>query len=270
MEYLGGDEYVVDTVSRDGVHKCVAIWKYLKEPCNGVTNCWHGQRLMPIDAEAGLKHFVPYIFGVLDAIGIRNGAVHSEVKFDGATADGVARGPVLIESNCRLHGIEGSWCPIVSKCLGYSQVSALLDAYDGSAEAFSVLPATPARMIQHGAQVGVRSMVEGTIVGVRDDRLAQIRAVASYVGENVPWQTALRPGQPIAKTVDVVTLCGQINLVHADAKQLEADMAAVVAIVDQGLFEVERAPSAIMSYHGAVAIVAVGVAAVVACTTAAY
>lgn len=27
QEYLRGDEYVVDTVSRSGVHKCVAIWK---------------------------------------------------------------------------------------------------------------------------------------------------------------------------------------------------------------------------------------------------
>ena len=26
QEYLAGDEYVVDTVSRDGVHKCTAVW----------------------------------------------------------------------------------------------------------------------------------------------------------------------------------------------------------------------------------------------------
>ena len=38
QEFLAGDEYVVDTVSRDGVHKCVAIWKYIKQPLNGVPN----------------------------------------------------------------------------------------------------------------------------------------------------------------------------------------------------------------------------------------
>eukprot|EP00966_Prymnesium_polylepis_P183038 4241233-Prymnesium_polylepis.1 len=38
MEYLAGDEYVIDTVSRDGVHKCVAIWKYIKFPLNGAQN----------------------------------------------------------------------------------------------------------------------------------------------------------------------------------------------------------------------------------------
>lgn len=35
QEYLKGDEYVVDTVSRSGVHKCVAIWKYDKRMFNG-------------------------------------------------------------------------------------------------------------------------------------------------------------------------------------------------------------------------------------------
>ena len=30
QEYLKGEEFVVDTVSRSGVHKCVAIWKYDK------------------------------------------------------------------------------------------------------------------------------------------------------------------------------------------------------------------------------------------------
>ena len=34
QEYLSGDEYVVDTVSRNGVHKCVAIWKYDKRRFN--------------------------------------------------------------------------------------------------------------------------------------------------------------------------------------------------------------------------------------------
>ena len=35
QEFLRGDEYVVDTVSRSGVHKCVAIWKYDKRMYNG-------------------------------------------------------------------------------------------------------------------------------------------------------------------------------------------------------------------------------------------
>jgi len=240
MEYLGGDEYVVDTVSRNGMHKCVALWKYEKRACNGVSNCWFAQRLLAIDAEPQLPRFVQYIFGVLDAIGIKNGAVHSELKYDGSTAVGAARGPVLIESNCRLHGLEGSWCPITEACFGYSQVGALLDAYYAP-EAFGALPTTvpPAKAVKaHGAQVGVRSMVEGTIARVHEDRFAEIRAVESYAGENLPW-SQLVAGKAIARTVDVVTLYGQVNLVHASETQLEADAARVRAIIDAGLFEVE-------------------------------
>lgn len=35
QEFLRGKEYVVDTVSRDGEHKTVAIWCYDKRPANG-------------------------------------------------------------------------------------------------------------------------------------------------------------------------------------------------------------------------------------------
>jgi len=241
MEYLGGDEYVVDTVSRDGVHKCVAIWKYIKQPLNGVPNVFYGQRLMqvnPADKSDVHMHMAAYIFGVLDAIGIRHGAVHSEVKYEASSPRGLARGPVLIETNCRLHGIEGSWKPIVDKCLGYSQVSVLLDAYHEQQQAFSAIPPTPSTFLAHGAQVGVRSTVEGTITRINEARLSNIRSVQSYCGENLPLTTTLAAGQPIAKTVDIITLCGQINLAHASKVTLEADLAYVQTLIDQGLFEV--------------------------------
>ena len=241
MEYLGGDEFVVDTVSRDGVHKCVAIWKYIKQPLNGVPNVFYGQRLMQVDKNAPatdpLKRMVKYIFGVLDAIGIKHGAVHSEVKFDQSTERGLARGPVLIETNCRLHGIEGSWKPIVDKCLGYSQVSVLLDAYNEEAEGFKAIPPAPSTFLAHGAQVGVRSTVEGTITRIDEARLASIRAVESYCGENLPLSTTLTVGKPISKTVDIITLCGQINLAHSSKEKLESDLSYVQALIDQGLFK---------------------------------
>jgi hypothetical protein len=122
--------------------------------------------------------------------------------------------------------------------MGYSQVSALLDAYFDP-EAFGTLPTIPSAPLAHGAQVGVRSMVAGTISHVDENAVAKIRSVESYVGENVAW-SALRVGQPIAKTVDVITLCGQIALVHKDKTQLESDVATVQAVISAGLFETER------------------------------
>ena len=51
-------QYVVDTVSRDGVHKCVAIWKYIKFPLNGAENVFYGQRLLCVDSEPHLRQMV--------------------------------------------------------------------------------------------------------------------------------------------------------------------------------------------------------------------
>eukprot|EP00908_Phaeocystis_cordata_P022322 Transcript_4743.p1 GENE.Transcript_4743~~Transcript_4743.p1 ORF type:complete len:207 (-),score=102.38 Transcript_4743:961-1581(-) len=79
QEYLQGVEYVVDTVSRNGVHKCVAIWRYDKREFNGAPFVYFGMQLLPIDGEPHLRQMVDYIFGVLDVLGIENGAIHSGV-----------------------------------------------------------------------------------------------------------------------------------------------------------------------------------------------
>jgi len=42
QEFLKGKEYVVDHVSRDGVHKCVMVWVYDKRPTNGAAFVYYG------------------------------------------------------------------------------------------------------------------------------------------------------------------------------------------------------------------------------------
>ena len=56
------------------------------------------------------------------------------------------------------------------RCLGYSQVSVTLDAYDKSSDAFDAIPQMPSTLHAHGAQVGVRSVVDGIIPEIRDDK----------------------------------------------------------------------------------------------------
>ena len=147
QEYLEGDEWVVDTVSRAGEHKVVALWKYDKRDYHGSPVVYHGMRLHNVEAdEPLLRGMVAYVTAVLDALGITDGAMHSEIM-------ATARGPVLVEVhppaasrrisahlgpsrrmsssaqvNCRLHGGEGIWLPIAEACLGYTQVSALCDS----------------------------------------------------------------------------------------------------------------------------------------------
>ena len=49
-----------------------------------------GMRLLPVEAEPELPGVVAYTLGVLDAIGIEHGCMHSEIKLE-------ERGPVLVE-----------------------------------------------------------------------------------------------------------------------------------------------------------------------------
>jgi len=232
MEYLAGDEYVIDSVSRDCEHKVVAIWKYDKRVFYGAPVVYYGMRMLQLDDEEGLRAMVRYIVdGVLPALGIANGAVHSELK-------ATPRGPVLIEANCRLHGGDGFWTSLSEACLGYSQVTALVDAYAPNADAYAALPATPSATRAHGSAIDIRSPVSGVVSRINEERLGELRALPSYLCEQLALPAV---GEPIARTIDVFTTYGNINYTNADKAALDADYAAAQAILDLGLFEVEPA-----------------------------
>ena len=99
QEYLEGQEYVVDMVSRDGEHKVAAIWAYDRRAVNGAQFVCFGQRLLTMDDEHCIE-LVEYQKKVVTALGIKNGPTHGEVKW--------CRGePVLVEVGARCHGAEG-------------------------------------------------------------------------------------------------------------------------------------------------------------------
>merc|ERR1719433_2518182 len=102
QEFLDGVEYIVDTVSHASRHLCVAIWVYTKR--KGVEWAPHaivseGNRLLPASGEVQ-DRLVEYVFQVLTAVGLQNGPCHTEVIL-------TSRGPILVEVNARLHGLQG-------------------------------------------------------------------------------------------------------------------------------------------------------------------
>lgn len=121
QEFLKGKEYVVDHVSRDGVHKTTMVYVYDKRPVNGAEFVYFG--CVPVGSESPeAKIIIPYVRGVLDAIGFQNGPSHGEVII---TKDG----PCLVEMNCRAHGGDGNWRPLCRALTGgYSQVEVAADA----------------------------------------------------------------------------------------------------------------------------------------------
>ena len=69
QEFLDGIEYVVDSVSRDGVHKTTAVWEYDKRSINGANFVYFGMRIMDA-SEPVAKVLIDYSNSVLDALEI--------------------------------------------------------------------------------------------------------------------------------------------------------------------------------------------------------
>ncbi|WP_149184013.1 ATP-grasp domain-containing protein [Streptomyces sp. TRM49041] len=96
QKFVTGTEYVVDTFSHDGKHSLVDVCAYGKVDNGPHMAVYDTMRWLPPDAPA-LPGLTEYVFGVLDAVGVRFGSAHVEVM-------GTPDGPLLIELGARPHG----------------------------------------------------------------------------------------------------------------------------------------------------------------------
>lgn len=118
QQFLNGQEYIVNTVSYDGKHKTVDIWRKFKMLVNGIPINDYSELVSPL--EPIYEKLSSYMMKVLDALEIKFGAGHSEVM---ATDSGI----ILIETAARLAGsIDPS---AVADSIGDNQVSCLLRSF---------------------------------------------------------------------------------------------------------------------------------------------
>jgi hypothetical protein len=227
QEFLKGQEYVVDNVSRDGVHKCVMVWVYDKRPTNGAAFVYYG--MIPVDANSKeAKILIDYTRGVLDALKLNNGPTHGEVMM-------TSNGPCMVEMNCRSHGWDGAWVPLAKALTGgYAQPSVALDSHvDG--EAFAKIPDLyPCPFKAAGQTVMLVSFFSGIIKSTPG--YDKMRKMKSFVA----LQTGYKIGSEVTLTVDLFSAVGVLILAHADKKVMEADLAEVREMEKTGLFEFEE------------------------------
>lgn len=223
QEFLKGKEYVIDHVSRDGVHKCVMVWVYDKRPTNGAAFVYYGMIPVPADSEIA-KQLIKYTQGVLDALKLNNGPTHGEVMM---TSDG----PCLVEMNCRSHGWDGAWVPLAKKLTGgYAQVDVAVDSHvDGGA--FAKIPEVyPSPFKAAGQNVMLVSFFAGTVRSTPG--YDKMKKLSSFVA----LQTGVEVGSKVELTVDLFTAVGVLVLANSDAKKMEADLAEVRRMEKEGLF----------------------------------
>src|SRR5262249_49080320 len=121
QELIAGEEYVIDTVSWDGEHRPAAFWRYGKPaPEYATVGLFVTKELLPFEG-ALQEELFDYVRGVLDAVGIRFGPGHAEVKV-------TSEGPMLIEVAARLHGGPKAH-EMCRAAFGGSQLDLVVDAY---------------------------------------------------------------------------------------------------------------------------------------------
>jgi hypothetical protein len=228
QEFLRGREYVVDHVSRDGIHKTCMVWVYDKRPANGSQFVYFG--CLPVDPESPEARLViPYVRGVLDALGVVNGPSHGEVMM---TPDG----PCLVEMNVRARGGDGNWS-ILSRGLtgGYSQVESSVDAYL-ERNAFAILPDKPPSPFKAaGQEVILVSYSGGTVRGTPGFDVIQQLPSFVYLESGVKF------GCKVEHTIDLVTCIGSVILMHSDQAVLEKDITTIRHLEENNeLFEYEE------------------------------
>ncbi|OQS05326.1 hypothetical protein THRCLA_20652 [Thraustotheca clavata] len=225
QEYLEGTEYVVDTVSRNGEHKVIAVWEYDKRNANGAAFVYYGALLREAKGEAVLS-IIDYVCKVLNVLAIDHGPGHAEVKY-------VRGEPCLIEIGARCHGREGTDMPILDRCQGYNQVGATVDAYFDK-ESFQALPKMPTTLKAHGIKTTLVSYQHGILESMPG--LAEIEGMASYVDKKIRHTE----GVTMAPTIDMFTTPGCVLMVHQDAAQLQRDYERIRELEIDGLYKLKE------------------------------
>eukprot|EP00435_Cladocopium_sp_Y103_P000954 s5089_g1.t1 len=204
--FLVGQEYVVDHVSRDGVHKTAMIWVYEKQPTNGSDFVYLATR--PVETKECPSDLIPYTRSVLDALDIQNGATHAEVMM---TADG----PCLIEVNVRIMGANGSYISLARLLTGTSHADAVLDCIDQ--KRFDALPDVPRAFQASGLVVALISYSSGIVASTPG--YERMKKMASFL----ELHTSISPGSAVEVTVDAFT-CAGILVLAGSKDQIRADV----------------------------------------------
>lgn len=221
QEYLWGSEYYVNTVSLDGRHHVCDVWKTQHLNVNGVRDLLGGSVLM---RRRGREQdpLVEYTFSVLDALGVRNGPAHTELKL-------TPEGPRLIETGARVCGAD---LPVLTRAaIGESQLEWTAHCY-ADPEYFLRHHTTDYRIRQHATCVNMVSPVSGTLAGY--PRMDDLRGLQSFhdVLLRVP------PGSPLSTTVNDFTYPMLVHLLHGVEGVVEHDYMTARQLDGEGFYDV--------------------------------
>lgn len=216
QERVFGPEYYANTVSYQGEHRVVELWRYVKREVSGVPIYDYEEPVLPADPEWRVLR--DFIGGALDVLGIRSGAAHTEVIL---TEDG----PVLIETGARLGG--ATMPDVVAAYCGHSQADMLASSVVEPA----VFHAFDDSAIEWKAILRNVSLCNERSGWVMDDWRTQIEALPTYVA----LASRLAAGDRIEPTTNLIDAPGYVFLA-GEPDAVTADYLALRALEQAGLY----------------------------------
>jgi len=187
QECFTGKEYVVDSVSRDGVHKTVIVWHEDLRPGNGYFDLYYGFKAMDPEDEK-IRKMIDYANKVLDATGVRNGASDMEMFWIEEEDQ-----PCVTDLNARWTALMWkSGLDLENVVTGNNQITATINAFlDG--DAFHKMPFVPS-MNEYGAIIFVLPHHTGRVKDIPG--MAVAKKLPSYFNS---FNEGLFPGTVIEK-----------------------------------------------------------------------
>lgn len=217
QEYLHGPQFHVNTVVIDGEHLVTEVYSNLFRMVAGAPQLYGGRTFRREDPQ--IAEVVEYTIACMNALGVHQGATHSEVRV-------TARGPVLVEFNGRLMGPCQPTEYFVN-AQGYSQATVWADVLTGRiAEARAALGRRDATTtlgfyMLSAAHAGSLSKLDDTA----------LRKVPSFRGLfNAPSVGDTVTVQNRTTTAEV----GIVFLAHSDERQVDRDIASVADLERAG------------------------------------
>jgi len=221
QEFLTGEEYVVDAVSHNGEHLVLGIWKYskLKNAKTRAIVYEYSDFLKPTGSVQ--QALLIYMTQVFQALGIRNGATHSEVMLD-------ERGPCLVETGARMHGGVGA--KGIELATGLAPYTLLTDIALGGTLFQDLYRRSSYVLKSNVLAVDLRNFkYEGRIARSIEDSLSQFSTVSDI--------NALHAGEKLLLTRDMATSPGVFLMSHPDEKVIFSQLDSIRRLEDTTLYE---------------------------------
>lgn len=218
QERIFGEEYVVNTVSRNGAPALTSVFRYHKKQTPSGYIVYRGlEAVMELGRKEAL--LVEYAFRAVQALGITDGPVHGEYMVD-------EEGPVLIEANCRVMGGSAP-SGFLDKVFGYHETDVVLDCMldcDFHREFLQ----QPYRPLRKGYVKDFYSDRDKTISS--SGIIPILRNMDSFYSG---WVESAEKTDHIRETIDLETETGCVYLVHDDPETTKREFELLMLIEEK-------------------------------------